>query len=316
MPTEDLDFDFGSDSFEFENSEITSNPISMEDHEDGQEIIRGSVPISSPSTNEIKNRDSNFIFFFGNPQSGKSVILASLLYQLSTEFGVLSPRNDAPNSKEVKTLLYDFYENMQRGILPERSSVGKVLEIDLLFTPNNKSKKVPPINITFLEASGEDLGEIKRGGKLKSHVSKYLSAGIPLTFILVTSYDTAHQDDTLLNDFLDEVQLKMKNIQNINIILIISKWDLSGSVEISSPDILDDFIQTHLRRLNQRLDSYEMDKSYFTVGTVEKNNGSQRITLLVPKSASNLSKWIYEGITGYPLDYEGTFWERIKFSFH
>jgi hypothetical protein len=315
MPKDDIDFDFGSNSFEFENNEISSNPISLDDNVDNHEIIRETVPISSPSTNEIKNRNSNFIFFFGNPQSGKSVILSSLLYQLSTEYGVLSPRNDAPNSKEVKTLLYDFYENMQKGILPERSSVGKVLEIDLLFTPNNKSKKVPPINITFLEASGEDLAEIKRGGKFNSTISKYLSAGIPLTFILVTSYETAHLDDALLNEFLDEVQQKLKNIQNINIILVISKWDLSGSLEIDSPDVLDDFIQKHLRRLNQRIDSLEMDKSYFTVGSIEKNNGNQRITLLVPKSASILSNWLYEGITGYPLNYEGTFWERIKFSF-
>ena len=32
-------------------------------------------------------------------------------------------------------------------------------------------------------------------------------------------------------------------------------------------------------------------------------------------SAEIISKWLYESITGYPLDYEGTFWERIKFSF-
>jgi hypothetical protein len=314
MPNEDLDFDFGDDSFEYDNTEFTQETVSFENDEQ-QEIIRDTVPVSTPSTNEIKNRDSNFVFFFGNPQSGKSVILSSLLYQLSTEFGVLNPRNDVPNSKEVKTLLHDFYDNIHKGILPERSTVGKVLEIDLQFTPNNRSKKVPPINITFLEASGEDLSEIKRGGKLKSHVSKYLTAGIPLTFILVTSYDTAHEDDTLLNEFLDEVQNKVKNIALLNIILIISKWDLSGSFEIDSPDILDDFIKKHLRRLNQRIDSFEMDKSYFTVGSIENQNGKQRVTLLEPKSATILSKWLYEGITGYPLDYEGTFLEKIKFSF-
>jgi hypothetical protein len=315
MSTEDFDFDFNSDSFDFEKNETTANPISLDEDDSDQEIIRDTVPVSGPATNDIKNRDSNFVFFFGNPQSGKSVILSSLLYQFSTEYGVLSPRNDVPNSKEVKTLLYDFYENMSKGILPERTAIGKVLEIDLLFTPNNKSKKVPPINITFLEASGEDLSAIKRGGKLGSHLSKYLSAGIPLSFILVTSYDTAHDDDALLNEFLDEVHLKAKNNRNVKIILVISKWDLSGSIEIDSPDILDEFIKKNLRRLYQRLDNNEMDKSYFTVGSIEKKNGSQRITLLEPKSASILSNWLYEEITGYPLDFEGTLWERIKFSF-
>jgi len=316
MINEDLDSDFEFDTSSFDDDDMDDFkiPISLDD-EINDEIRRDSVPISSPSTNEIKNRNSNFIFFFGNPQSGKSVILSSLLYQLSTEFGVLSPRNDVPNSKEVQTLLHDFYENMRRGILPERTSVGKVLEIDLLFEPNNRSKKVTPINITFLEASGEDLRAIKRGGKFQSHISKYLSSGIHLTYILVTSYDTAEQDDIILNEFLDELKNKGKNLKELNVILIVSKWDLSGSTDIDSPDILDDFIETYLRRTNQRINSYELDKSYFTIGSLEKRNGKQVITSLDPRSAAILSNWIYESIVGYPLDYEGTFWEKIKFSF-
>ena len=307
-----LDFDFS----EFEsNNDNSQQPISLEETIFDEEINRDSVPISSPSTNEIKSRNSNFVFFFGNPQAGKSVILSSLLYQFSTEYGVLSPRSDIQNSKEVTTLLHDFYENMRRGILPERTSVGRVLEIDLHFEPNNRSKKVTPINLTFLEASGEDLRAINRGGSFQSHISKYLSSGIPLTFILVTSYDTADQDDILINEFLDELKKKGKDLRKINVILIVSKWDLSGSLEVDSPDVLDDFIKNHLRRTSQRIDSFELDKSYFTVGTIEKKNGKQEITLIDPRSASILANWIYEGIVGYSLEFEGTFWERIKFSF-
>ena len=151
----------------------TLKPLSIDTNEENQ---RSSVPLSKTATNEIKNRDSNFVFFFGNPQSGKSVILSSLLYHLSSQVGVLRPIIGTPNSQEVQTLLYDFYENIRQGYLPERTTVGKVLEIDLVFEPNNKSKKVPPVNLTFLEASGEDLRAIRRGGNFQSHISKYLSS--------------------------------------------------------------------------------------------------------------------------------------------
>ena len=175
----------------------------------GETNERSSVPLSKTATSEIKNRDSNFVFFFGNPQSGKSVILASILYHLSSQVGVLRPILGSPNSQEVQTLLHDFYENIRQGYLPERTTVGKVLEIDLVFEPNNKSKKVVPINLTCLEASGEDLRAIRRGGNFQSHISKYLSSDVPLTFIIVTSYDTADQDDTLINEFLDEQTLQL-----------------------------------------------------------------------------------------------------------
>ena len=35
------------------------------------------VPISQGNSSEIKNKDSNFVFFFGTAESGKSVILSS-----------------------------------------------------------------------------------------------------------------------------------------------------------------------------------------------------------------------------------------------
>lgn len=290
----------------------TLKPISIETSEVNQ---RSSVPLSGTATNEIRNRDSNFIFFFGNPQSGKSVILSSLLYHLSSQVGVLRPIIGNPNSQEVQTLLYDFYENIRQGFLPERTTVGKVLEIDLVFEPNNKSKKVGPVNLTFLEASGEDLSAIRRGGNFQSHISKYLSSNVPLTFIIVTSYDTADQDDTLINEFLDELERRERNLRPVNIILVISKWDLSGRMDVESSEELNNFITNNLRRTSQRFDANELSKTFYTIGNVESIDGKQKITLLNLETAGILSNWLYESITGYPLDYEGTIWEKIKFSF-
>lgn len=294
------------------DSQETLKPISIDS---GADNTGGSVPLSNSSTSDLKKRNSNFIFFFGSPQSGKSVILASILNYMSSQVGVLRPVVGSPNSQEVQALLFDFYENIRQGLLPERTGLGRVMEIDLLFEPNNKSKKVGPINLTFLEASGEDLKDIERGGNFKSHISKYLSSSVPLTFIIVTSYDSADRDDTIINEFLDELERRGKNLQPINLILVISKWDLSGRMDVESPEELERFIQNKLRRTSQRIDANELSKTFFTIGNIESKDGKQRITLLNLDTAGVLSNWIYESISGYPLDYEGTFWERIKFSF-
>jgi hypothetical protein len=63
------------------------------------------------------------------------------------------------------------------------------------------------------------------------------------------------------------------------------------------------------------MNSYELNKTYFTIGSIENNGNGERITLLNLAPAELLSSWLYASIVGYPLDYEGTFWERLKFSF-
>ena len=76
------------------------------------------VPLANANTNEIRNRDSNFVFFFGVSASGKSVILSAILYYLRSKAGVLRPKPGTPNSKEAQVLLADFFENLRQGILP------------------------------------------------------------------------------------------------------------------------------------------------------------------------------------------------------
>lgn len=273
------------------------------------------VPLANASTNEIKNKDSNFVFFFGVSASGKSVILSAILYYLSTKAGVLRPRLGTPNSKEAKVLLADFFENISKGVLPNRTTRDQVTRMDFVFEPNNKSKKVQPINLTFLEKAGGNDQEITRGGSYHSSIDVYLNAKIPLNIIIVTSYDTAHRDDSLINEFFGELERRGNNIKFINVILVVSKWDISGRSDVSNEEELENFIQERLPMTNNIINSHELSKTYFTIGNIERNNGDEKITLLNLEPAEILSNWLYESITGYSLDYEGTFWERIKFSF-
>lgn len=272
------------------------------------------VPLEENSS-KIKNADSNFVFFFGTSESGKSVILSSMLYYLSSRAGVLRPKLDSPNTREAQVLLSDFFENIRQGILPNRTTRDQVTRLDLVFEPNNKSKKVQPINLTFLETSGENHNEIRRGGSYHSSIDAYLNAEIPLTFIIVTSFESAHKEDTIINEFFDELVRKNRNARSVNVILVVSKWDKSGSSFVSNEEELESFINERLSRTSQRLNTYGYAKTYYTIGSIQGTKGNERITMLNLSTAEILSKWLYESITNYPLDYEGTFWERIKFSF-
>ncbi|MCX2452092.1 hypothetical protein OQX61_12540 [Pedobacter sp. PLR] len=274
------------------------------------------VPITATtSANTIKDKDSNFIFFFGTAESGKSVILSSMLYYLSAQAGAIRPKLGTPNTKEAEVLLFDFLEDLRKGILPNRTTKDQVTRLDLVFEPNNKSKMVPPINLTFLETSGENHNDIRRGGSYHSSIEEYIGSNVPLNFIIVTSYDTAHQDDTLIHTFLNELERKGRSLRNVNAILVISKWDKSGSMNVASEEQLENFIAERLPMTNQRLDTYGLNKTYYTIGNIEKNAaGKERLTSLNLQTAEVLAGWLYKNITGYEINYEGTFWERIKFN--
>lgn len=295
----------------FETEEALK-PLSFDFQNDIKEDF---VPIAKTISNDIRNKDSNFVFFFGTAESGKSVILSSMLYYLRSYAGVLRPKLGTPNSKEANVLLSDFFENIRQGVLPNRTTRDQVTRLDLVFEPNNRSKRVIPIDLTFLETSGENHNDIRRGGSYHSSIETFLNANIPLTFIIVTSYETAYKDDSLINEFLDELERKGKNLKSVNAILVISKWDKSGRMDVESAEALDAFISEHLPMTSQRIDTYGLSKTYYTIGSIRNTTGSEKIDLLNLSTAEVLAKWLYRSIAGYDLDYEGTFWERIKFSF-
>lgn len=307
----DNDFKKFDDFTEPQNEIVTNENIyTLPEVEDD-----GFVPTSNGSTTTVKNKDSNFVFFYGTSASGKSVILSAILYYLNSYAGVLRPKLGSPNSREAQILLADFFENIKKGILPNRSTRDQVTRLDFVFDPNNQSKKVPSINISFLETAGENHNEISRGGRYHADIEAYLNSDIPLNFLIVTSYDKAHHEDSKIVEFLDYLEKKGKNLKNVNVLLVISKWDKSGNTGVDNEQHLENFISERLSMTNNRIDTYNLSKTYFTIGNVQNQAGIEKITLLNLESAEVIAKWLYHNIVGYDLDYEGTFWEKIKFSF-
>ena len=299
-------------SFENNNEDDKLQPLNFESNYSSN-ITDEFIPITGGTKTEIKNKKSNFVCLFGSASSGKSVILSSLLYYLKARAGVLKPTPDTPNSKEANILFSQFLDDISKGILPLRTTKDQITRFDYVFKPNNKSKKVIPINLTFLDTAGDNNNEIRHGGKFHSSLEDYLNAGISLTFIIVTSYENAHKEDTFINEFIDELEKKGNNIKSINIIVVISKWDKSGKNYASNEEI-ENFISERLPMTDNMIDVHNLARTYYTIGTVNNVNGQEKVTQLNLDTAEVLGKWLYKRITGYPLDYEGTFLEKIKFS--
>ena len=196
-------------SFESNNQEEELKPLDINNNN----AIEDFVPITGANKVDIKNKHSNFICLFGSPQSGKSVILCSLLYYLKARAGVLRPTSSTPNSKEAQILLSQFFDDISKGVLPPRTTVNQIARFDFTFEPSNKSKKTPPINLTFLDTAGDNNNEIRKGGKFSPTLEEYLNANIPITFIVVTSWENAHREDTFINEFFEELEKKGKNLK-------------------------------------------------------------------------------------------------------
>lgn len=292
-----------------ENNEGGINPLNNTSGNYNEE----SVPVIENIEEDIQNKDSDFILFFGSAYSGKSVILASLLYYLKTKEGVLEINPKRVHTAEERRLISDFLDKLRIGELPERTTLDKVTQLDFIFKPNNKSKKVRPLNLSFLETAGDNNYQIRRGGSFHISIDSYLDSNISLTIILVTSYENASKEDTFIDEFLNTLKEKT-NLKALKIILVISKWDMSSKMKVLNENELETFVKKNLPITHSAINTYGMAKTYYTIGEVSEIDGRKRITKLNLYTAEKLSKWIYKSIVRFPLDYEGTFWERIKFS--
>src|SRR5262249_52155282 len=136
------------------------------------------------------------------------------------------------------------------------------------FEPNNKSRKVRPISLTFLEMAGDDLVKVRRGGLFHKRIDEYFNAEIPITFLLVTDYERADDNDGLMISFLRKLESERRRYKRVNAILIVTKWDKSGSKRPRSEEEFNAFVRDHMPMTNNQVDNYELFKTFYTVGEV------------------------------------------------
>lgn len=248
--------------------------------------------------------ETNYVFIFGKPYVGKTVITTSIINYLSTEsrHGLLRIKDNKVGITFLDRAI-NFFRKQQ---FPERTVKGSLTEVDVEFLPFRKTKD--KLALTFLEMSGEDLRQIEFGesssNRLPTGIEVFLRAeGLSKIFILVTSHDEASNDDYLMAKFLDYIIANDQHFQNSRVLLLVSKWD-TFIEKIGINDFLKSQMPLTYRKLHKNINAV----AYFSIGKVSEIDGMPFIIKYDSKPAEKVFSWIYKTLTGKSLT---TFWDRL-----
>lgn len=269
--------------------------------------------------NAIERKDTNYIFLFGRPATGKSYITASMIYYMKNS--KLGDLNLSPTtSRESQLLFDDLYDNFGTGKIIDRTNatVTTPYELDLVFTP--KDSRLPPMKITFLEMSGENLQKVQilrndpNSGKLSDDIDIYfLCHNIKLIFFLVADHEHAAEDSKAIDKFLQYVFHKDIKFNNANYLLAITKWDtyngrhkkIEGFTTETMPNI-------HNRLINESVGNAI---THYSIGKILTRNvngvDTQLIQEINTERADSVTKWLYKTITKKSLVPEPSAWEKF-----
>lgn len=268
----------------------------------------------------LSSRDTNFIFLFGRPATGKSYITASLIYYMQTsKLGTLHV--SGTNSRDAELLVEDMYKNFHSGKILDRTNRNEPpYEIDLVFTP--KDRRLPEMKITFLEMSGENLKQVQilkndpNSGKLPDNIDTFLMcSNIRLIFFLVADHETASQDSITINKFLDYVFNKDKRFDNSNYLLAITKWD---TYKGKFRNNVERFTETVMPNIHNRLIKEHLGNAitHYSIGEIlrkeDKGVVIDQIKEVNTSRAEAVTNWLYKTITKKSLIPEPTSWEKLK----
>lgn len=282
------------------NSDLASNPLALE------------TPMAAKSEaqvlEELRLMQSNFLFLYGDHQSGKSAICASLIYHLMThpDIGAFTERlqQNATGQDFIRTAIGRMAE---KRFLP-RTRLDTVTLAGGRFVPKNE--RFGSIPFTFMEMAGEDLKHLVAPPGTKSfpkHVDVFLNdRSLNLVFILVVRHDMATTEkDLMLSDFLEYLRSKNRSFENSRVLLLISQWDsYIGDHQVQQ------FTKVYLPLTYSALANSKNAITTYSVGEVTSVDGEPYIATLDDSSPRKTIRWIYETIKGKDF-LQPTLWQRF-----
>ena len=257
----------------------------------------------------LQDRDSTYVFLFGKQQAGKTVLISSLIYHMGVDNdGALETRRRHDNLQGA-AYLKSLYKSVREGYFMDRTSVGTLYELDLKYTPD---KPKIPMNLTFLEMSGEDLSKVELSrhslGKLPDNIDVFMNCpDIDLVFLLVTPYDEAARQDAMMIDFLDYLKEKKPDYEFGNILLVITKWDRYDGMHHNN---LEAFVKEKMPLVYSRIKAENGSIAKFSIGNVSENN--DHILRLNDERPDALKRWLYKRITGKKIKSNTSFLDRLS----
>ena len=273
---------------------------------------------------DISSRQGNYIFTFGKPGSGKTVMQSSILRYLMTsrEYNVKTPKpvgDESGNDIAKEEIFLEWRQGWKDNVLPERTAFGRPSEFRYNVAP--KTRPDVQLDFGFFEISGEDLQKTRRvkGGKptLNKSIHDFLAnESCEFQFLLVCNGKDVTDDDQLFCDFLHYMreQIGEHFWERSHICIVVSnpiaalKLLKDARPDLDYLEILDieTFLAEFLELTYGELENWQkpFGAAQFHIGNVYRdaeNTDIKRIDSFDPEDSRMLFELIYENFTGLPV---------------
>ncbi len=258
-----------------------------------------------------KNRTD--LYFFGQPGSGKTCILASLFYYAHQKGLIKDNQSNREGSKYRDTLI----NGVKKGILAEGTPTDGINYIPLDLT-NPTNKRIHPLN--FIEMSGEKFVNAYKKGIKKDNIgaNKYLKNNIRKLLFFVLDYLSFIKDEKSIlsqDSMLQNVLTLLSNDNTLDktdtIYLILSKSDMFPKGE-NQLDFAQEFVDMKLKNLKNNLKIIQKEHNNnfkiilfpYSLGEIKFRGLLTNFDVTSPK---NLIDWI----CAYSFSEERNWWKKI-----
>lgn len=217
----------------------------------------------------LASRDKCFVFLFGSPAAGKTVVLGSLLQamQQPESGGRLFVHGTGGGIFKAGADLWEqIGAAFARNSFPGRTPTGRTVQLHAQFRPAGGK---PPLNFVFLEMAGEDLRKVQiadADSVVPFHVDMFLKTpGLKLAFILAVPWDKAAEDDELVEDFLTHLKQAAPHLGASHVVLLLTKWD---SRRREQHETVDEFVRRTMPRAYNKVRGEGNVIQSFSVGDI------------------------------------------------
>ncbi|TCP93270.1 hypothetical protein EDC44_12225 [Cricetibacter osteomyelitidis] len=275
----------------------------------------------------------NYVLLLGKAGAGKSYIISSLVYYMKTYLnGTVRLNQEVATREEV--LLYnriiEMFSSPQKSL--DRTSELEFYELNLIYQPQEIGK--PPMELTFIDASGEHFARIYEGkgatqaGELPDYLEVILESDVNCKFAFV--YDQSikgKEREQMETDevFTPQVQMlsslfdKIRTMQDkygkfYPKILLLSKADkVSEKTKEKYGHSPSAYAQAKENELISFANGYFREPSnkaiFYQMGTFTKYDDLDKFDHTCP---AKLFDWIYNSVTGDTTIVKPSCWEQFK----
>lgn len=273
----------------------------------------------------INTENRTTIIPIGFPQAGKSMFLSSLMhycdeYQEKIWVEESSMNYPFDRGRQSKDIMVQFFRDRQ-GIPSTPKGT-----IDLIGLTINPIKKLPKLNLAFIDLAGDDLEDFfdpSKNSPFEEKIKGILSGcvtGNPI-FCLITPYKPINGDrreDDLHTWFVNYIKQNMPSLFKVaKFIVLVAHWDKVKEEGVNIA--VEEYVANNRPKLNALINHREYKVFYidYSVGLVsdfidDSGNSAVLIRRVDFQYPHNFWNKLYEFVTGKNLNGDSGFIKFLK----